>query len=254
MQRRERNETRAAKIPRVYFLFPAKCPRAVYSLHRHKQEPTMTQRHIILRELRAHAPFTAIGTLAGIFLLLGLIALKTPESVSHHLFIVLHPLHVLLSAQATIATYRRAGGAGFWRILWIGYIGGVGIGTLSDCLIPFFGEWILGLPNPGFHFGFIEQWWLVNPLAFIGIALGVWSARTRIPHGLHVWISTGASLFHVAMAMDGGIPSIPVLAGIALFLFLSVWIPCCTSDIVFPLLFAPDKNAAVGCCHHHHSH
>ena len=119
---------------------------------------------------------------------------------------------------------------------------------------PIFGEWILGLPNPGFHFGFIEQWWLVNPLAFIGIALGVWSARTRIPHGLHVWISTGASLFHVAMAMDGGIPSIPVLAGIALFLFLSVWIPCCTSDIVFPLLFAPDKNAAVGCCHHHHSH
>jgi len=25
--------------------------------------------------------------------------------------------------------------------------------------------------------------------------------------------------------------------GIFIFLFLSVWIPCCLSDIVFPLLF-----------------
>lgn len=27
-------------------------------------------------------------------------------------------------------------------------------------------------------------------------------------------------------------------AHIPLFLFLAVWVPCCTSDIVFPLLFA----------------
>ena len=212
----------------------------------------MTRRNLIVRELRAHAPFTAIGSVAGVFLLLGLVWFKISDQTAHHIFGVLHPLHILLSAQATVATFRRAGGTGFWRILWIGYIGGVGIGTLSDCLIPYFGEWILGLPNPGFHLGFIEQWWLVNPLALLGIALGAWSARTRIPHGLHVWISTGASLFHVAMAMGGGVPAIPVLAGIAFFLFLSVWIPCCTSDIVFPLLFAPDKDAIVGCHHHHH--
>lgn len=211
----------------------------------------MKRPNLIFDELRAHAPFTALGSLAGIALLLGLLRAGLPAATSAHVFHVLHPLHVLLSAQATIATFRRAGGAGFWRVLAIGYLGGVGIGTLSDCLIPYLGEWMLGLPNPGFHFGFIEEWWLVNPLAFLGIALGRWSARTRVPHGLHVLISTGASLFHVAMAM-AGMPSVAVLGGIAVFLFLSVWLPCCTSDIVFPLLFAPNKDAVGGCCGHRH--
>ena len=211
----------------------------------------MKRPNLIFDELRAHAPFTALGSLAGIALLLGLLRAGLPVASSARLFGILHPLHVLLSAQATIATFRRAGGAGFWRILAIGYLGGVGIGTLSDCLIPYLGEWMLGLPNPGFHLGFIEEWWLVNPLAFLGIALGAWSVKTRVPHSLHVLISTGASLFHVAMAL-GGMPSVAVLAGIAVFLFLSVWLPCCTSDIVFPLLFAPNKDAVVGCCGHHH--
>ncbi len=210
----------------------------------------MKHRALIVRELRAHAPFTALGTLAGIALLLGLVWAQVSETSSHRLFGILHPLHVLLSAQATIATFRRARGQGLWRLLWVGYLGSVGIATLSDCLIPYVGEWLLGLPNPGFHFGFIEEWWLVNPLAFAGIALGYWSARTRLPHGLHVLVSTGASLFHVAMAM-AGLPSMAVLGGIAVFLFLSVWIPCCTSDIVFPLLFAPDSDHPIGCCHDH---
>lgn len=204
----------------------------------------------IYHELKAHAPFTATGSLIGVVLLLGILRLPLSHAATHGIFHLLHPLHVLLSAQATVATYRRAGGAGFWRILLIGYVGGVGIGTLSDCLIPYLGEWLLGLPNPGLHLGFIDMWWLVNPLALGGIALGAWSAKTRMPHGLHVLISTGASLFHVLMAMTGA-PSLIVLGGIAIFLFLSVWIPCCTSDIVFPLLFAPNKDIPLGCCHHH---
>ena len=53
------------------------------------------------------------------------------------------------------------------------------------------------------------------------------------------------------MAMSG-MPSVAVLGGIAVFLFLSVWLPCCTSDIVFPLLFAPNKDAVAGCGHDHH--
>ena len=35
----------------------------------------------------------------------------------------------------------------------------------------------------------------------------------------------------------GGIPDVFTVIVIAAFLFLAVWVPCCTSDIVFPLLF-----------------
>jgi hypothetical protein len=31
---------------------------------------------------------------------------------------------------------------------------------------------------------------------------------------------------------------------VTMFLFLAVWVPCCTSDIVFPLLFAGRRRPA----------
>jgi hypothetical protein len=205
-------------------------------------------RALILKELRAHAPYTALGTLSGIVLLLALIYAQVPASTSLRWFDVLHPSHVFLSAMVTAAMFRRHGGGGVWRILGIGYLGSVGIATLSDCVIPFVGEWLLDLPHRGWHFGFIEKGWLVNPLALAGIALGAWRERTRVPHALHVWISTWASLFHISMAL-GGMPSLATLAAIAAFLFLAVWLPCCTSDIVFPLLFAPKSDPTPGCPH-----
>ncbi len=195
---------------------------------------------LIISELRVHAPFTAMGTLAGIALLLSLFWLQVPEKFSAQLFGILHPSHVFLSALATTAMYRAYGRRGFVRTLLIGYFGSVGIATLSDCLIPFVGEWMLGLPNRGLHLGFIEHWQLVNSLALAGILLGAWRPHALLYHGLHVGVSTGASLFHILMALGiGTLPGPGVLAAIAGFLFLAVWVPCCTSDIVFPLWFAP---------------
>ncbi len=198
-------------------------------------------RALIFKELRAHAPFTALGTGAGILLLLVLVYAQVPPSFSVRLFGILHPSHVFLSAMVTAAMFRRHGGHGMWRILWVGYLGSVGIATLSDCLIPYAGEWLLDMPRRGLHFGFIENGWLVNPLALAGILFGSWRPHTRISHGLHVLISTGASLFHISMAMGADL-FVAILAPIAAFLFLAVWIPCCTSDIVFPLLFTPRQT------------
>lgn len=193
---------------------------------------------IVWHELRAHVPFTALGTLSGVFLLGVLIGTQAPRSLSAALFWTMHPLHVLLSALVTTAMFRRHGGQGVWATVVIGYFGSVGIATLSDCLLPYAGEWLLALPHRGLHLGFIEKWWLVNPLAAGGILIGFAWPHTRFPHAGHVLLSTWASLFHITMALGLAV-SLPDGALIALFLFLSVWLPCCTSDIVFPLLFTP---------------
>ncbi len=197
---------------------------------------------VILRELKAHVPFTALGTLTGAIVLVCIVWGQVPRSVSETLFWTLHPLHVLLSALVTTAMFRLHGGRGFWAILALGYFGSVGIATLSDCLLPYAGEWLLALPHRGLHLGFIEKWWLVNPLAIVGVAVAVAWPHTKLPHAGHVLLSTWASLFHITMALGNEV-SLASGALIALFLFLSVWLPCCTSDIVFPLLFAPKRTA-----------
>ncbi|GMU24795.1 MAG: hypothetical protein AMXMBFR13_48660 [Phycisphaerae bacterium] len=189
------------------------------------------------RELRRHAPFTLFGTLTGIAIMVVFAWFAVPRSASQGLFWVMHPMHVLLSALVTTALYRLNARYTFWRTLFIGYLGSVGIATLSDSIVPFVGEWLLDLPHRGVHLGFIEKWWLVNPLAFAGIALGSVWPRTRIAHAGHVLISTWASLFHITMALGGAL-TWQAGMGIGIFLFLAVWVPCCTSDIVFPMLFA----------------
>ena len=199
--------------------------------------------NIVLRELQAHVPFTALGTLSGTLVLAFILWVQVPRSVSSTLFWTLHPLHVLLSALVTTAMFRRHGGHGLWAVLGVGYFGAIGIATLSDCLLPYAGEWLLALPQRGLHLGFIEKWWLVNPLALSGILIGFVWPHTKFPHAGHVLLSTWASLFHIIMALGAAV-SMTEGALIAVFLFLSVWLPCCTSDIAFPLLFAPQDDAA----------
>ncbi len=198
---------------------------------------------LIARELKNHAPFTALGAATGIIVMIIIVfgnALPQVSSVSHTVFYILHPLHVALSAVVTTAMYRKHGGAKIWAIVLIGYFGSIGIGTLSDSIIPYLGEALLNLPNRGFHIGFIEEWQIVNPVALAGIAIGYFKSVTRLPHFGHVLLSTWASLFHVIMALGGMVNWLTFLV-IFVFLFLGVWLPCCTSDIVFPLLFTDRK-------------
>lgn len=195
---------------------------------------TAAQRKLIAKELARHAPFTAFGAITGIIIMVILILGPFNSTASNTVFYTLHPLHVLLSALVTTAMYRLYRGKG-WAALLVGYTGSIGIATLSDSIIPYLGETLLNLPNPGIHVGFIEKWWLVNPLALLGIAIGYWRATTRVPHAGHVLLSTWASLFHMIMASSSAINLI-LLPLIFLFLFLAVWLPCCLSDIIYPLL------------------
>jgi len=133
------------------------------------------------------------------------------------------------------------GKCNLWILLIIGYIGSIGIATISDSLIPYLGEVLLHMPNRGLHIGFIEKWWLVNPLAIAGVVIAYFWPKTTFPHAGHVLLSTWASLFHIMMA-KGETLSVLSYITIFLFLFLAVWIPCCVSDIVFPLLFVKESN------------
>jgi len=110
----------------------------------------------ILVELKAHAPFTVVGALTGVALMVVLVVTGAPRSISEMFFWGLHPLHVLLSALVTAGMYQLHSRGGLWSTVAVGYVGSIGIATLSDSIIPYLGEILLSLPNRGIHLGFIE--------------------------------------------------------------------------------------------------
>jgi len=198
----------------------------------------------ILCELKNHSPFTIFGAITGIVIMLFFHNMST--KASYNIFYILHPIHVVLSALVTASMYKlyARGKDNLWILFIIGYVGSIGIATLSDSIIPYAGEVILDLPNREIHIGFIEKWWLVNPLAGVGILIAYFKPTTKFPHFGHVLLSTWASLFHIIMA-SGQALNWPDYLVVFFFLFFSVWIPCCLSDIVFPLLFVKDKDNPV---------
>lgn len=198
----------------------------------------------ILSELKDHSPFTIFGAATGILIII--FFQNISPRVSYNIFYILHPIHVVLSALVTASMYglHMRGKYNLWILFVIGYVGSIGIATLSDSIIPYAGEVILDLPNKGIHIGFIEKWWLVNPLAGAGILIAYFKPTTKFPHSGHVLLSTWASLFHIIMASGHTLNWLSYLV-IFVFLFFAVWIPCCVSDIVFPLLFVKDKDTPV---------
>jgi len=187
----------------------------------------------IARELKEHVPFTALGALTGIIIMAIVVLGNIPAHISHTVFYTLHPVHVLLSALVTTAMYVRYKKSRVWVAILIGWTGSIGIATISDAMIPYLGGTLLHAQME-FHVPFIEEWW-INFMALAGIAIGYRRQTTRIPHFGHVLLSTWASLFY--FTAFGIADWIPLLPFIFLFLLLAVWIPCCTSDIIYPLLF-----------------
>jgi len=194
----------------------------------------------ILGELRRHAPFTAFGALTGILLLAFSSSLAAfPSEEAFHL---LHPLHLFLSALVTTAMYRLHRGG--WRsALLVGFVGSVAICTLSDIFLPYLGGLALRVPMK-LHICLLVHPWLVLPAVLLGIGVGLLHPTTRVPHAGHILVSTYASAYYL---LSYASPSrwLPLLPWLFPLLFLAVWLPCCTSDIVFPLLFV--KGEASPC-------
>ena len=147
----------------------------------------------IANELTKHIPFTALGAITGIIIMVIIVFANVPSSISQTSFYILHPAHVILSALVTTAMYKKHSDGKIWAVILIGYLGSIGIATISDSIIPYLGEVLLDLPNRGIHVGFIEKWWLVNPIALAGVAIGYLKPTTKFPHSGHVLISIWAS-------------------------------------------------------------
>jgi hypothetical protein len=225
---------------------------------------------LIGSELKNHSPFTLFGAATGIVFML--IGQKWFKEQAQTLFSVFHPLHVVLSAMVTSALFeihRKA--SNFLLVLVIGVVGSIGVATLSDCILPFFGESILGVAipshaklehsdgneaavinehpqaghRPQWHIGFIEEWYLVFPAAILGVLLAYFKPTTHLPHAGHILISTWASAAHMLMNTHADLTAI-LLLGMFIALFIAVWLPCCVSDIVFPLLFVRSDGVHIG--------
>ena len=232
-------------------------------------------------ELRGHVPFTVLGALLGIFFML--IFRHASGVGSRTLFMVFHPAHVVLSAMVTASMFKlHAARKRFVLVLLVGYFGSIGIATISDIVIPHIGTRLLGLDVPthaevhtaesegtaheeqtshgdehehGIHLAFIEEWYIVNPAALLGVIIAFFLPRTKFPHAGHVLVSTWASSSYLLMNMQSDL-TVGAAAGIFATLFIAIWLPCCISDIVFPLLFVKsDLELAMACPHHGlHSH
>ena len=220
----------------------------------------------LIKEIKSHIPFTMFGAATGIIAML--IFKNFSSGANLRLFAVFHPAHVLLSAMVTTSLYLKyAKKKNILILLIVGYFGSVGIATVSDCIIPFFGETMLGVSVPShaqshdhqtdqcsdheshqdhnhkskLHLGFIEHWYLVNPAAILGILIAFLRPETKLSHSMHVLISTWASSFHVLANINSPI-TLVIMLGIFVVLFIAVWVPCCLSDIIFPLLIVRDKS------------
>jgi len=207
------------------------------------------------QELWHHIPYTAAGAVTGIVAMVIINQVSVRASVLESLFYTFHPLHLLLSAVVTTALYRKHRESPFWLTIPICYLGPLVIGTLSDAIIPFAEGSAINI-QISFELPFIEtakmpfigvpEWIVVNAALFIGIGIGYFKPSTKFPHMWHILISTWASLLY--FSAFGTIDWLPRLPLLFVFLFLAVWIPCCFSDIVFPLLWTGKGHV------HEHAH
>jgi hypothetical protein len=200
-----------------------------------------------VRELKSHAPFTFFGSITGIIIMAVITVARVKPDVLKPAFEGFHAMHVLLSALVTAAMYRRYR-KGLVAVILIGYAGSVGIATVSDIVLPHHGGALLlriageHRSHMQWHLPCIEEWWLITPAALLGIGLAIWKPVTKCPHAGHVLLSTWASLFHLVAYAEGPVNWLPLLPLALVVLFVAVWVPCCFSDIVFPLLFVRSKT------------
>ncbi len=197
----------------------------------------------VFSELRDHLPYSIFSVAAGM-IILGFLTFGTQifgagniSGPSRGLFHVFHPVHILFSATATTAMFWRHEKR-FLKAVIIGFIGAVGICGISDIFIPYIAGFLLGV-KMHLHICIIEHPSLIFPFVVTGIFTGfivpdTTEKSTIFSHAAHVFVSSMASILYL---ISFGLTDWIHAAGMVfVYMVLAVIIPCCTSDIIFPLL------------------
>jgi hypothetical protein len=197
----------------------------------------------LIHELREHAPFTGMSAIGGILLFLFAFHVNPGylNANSENMFHFFHPLHILFSAIATSAIFAKYN-PGKGKIFAVGIFGSLSICGISDALLPFLGGTLFGL-GMEWHLCLLEHWELVVPVAVIGTVFGMlrFEKASIFSHSWHVLVSTLATLLYL-ISFGIAFGSAWHLFATFIIVFFSVIIPCCTSDIVFPVLVGRVKR------------
>ena len=170
----------------------------------------------------------------------------------HDIFHVFHPIHVLFSATATTAMFRRYDKK-IYKAVIVGAAGALGVCAVSDIFFPYIGGLFTGAEME-LHMCIVQHPMTVVPFAVFGIIVGLFAAdvfaerkSTIFSHSGHIFISTMASLLY--LTAFGFQDWMHDMFAVFVIIALAVLVPCCISDIVFPLLFVNPENAPDCGCH-----
>jgi len=204
----------------------------------------------ILEELKAHLPYSIFSVVIGI-IILGILTFIAEvfgsndiSNPSKELFHVFHPAHLLFSAAATTAMFWRYEKRIFKAII-IGFVGSVGICGISDIFIPYISGFLMGV-KMHLHVCIIEHPGLIMPFVIAGLFAGfivpdTTRKSTIFSHTAHILVSSMASIFY--LISFGLVEWVHVVGLVFIYTVLAVMIPCCVSDIVFPLLLTRKQAA-----------
>lgn len=196
-------------------------------------------------ELFEHLPFTAFGVCVGLILVAGAnIILSSSGTTKTHegmegLFYIFHSLHIYLAALTSTALSFRVNRDPI-RASLISAFTTVPFCILSDAIIPYLGGHLFQM-DIEFHVSAAEQPHVIFLFLIFGIFSGLISEKkigrvSYFSHSAHVLLSSFASAFYlVGYGADNWIKS---LGSIFIIVFVAVIIPCCMSDIVFPVSFS----------------
>ncbi|MCM8768303.1 MAG: hypothetical protein NC911_01255 [Candidatus Omnitrophica bacterium] len=206
---------------------------------------------IVWRELGHHLPFSVLSVSLGLVLvgllsyqayLLGFADISVFTKLLFHLF---HPVHLLFSAMATTAMFWQHQKS-LVKAFLVGIVGSAGICGLSDVFIPYLAGFLLGAKME-LHICLVQHPLLILPFLVVGVLVGFLAPGTLekqegviFSHSLHVAVSSVASILYLtSFGVDNWIER---SGAVLVYMLLAVLIPCCTSDVIFPLLLVKNKG------------